>query len=612
MICTPKSLAVAATPLTRLSQRQKQAVKTSLLCSINTVGLLPGRKITADWVTRVQPNGGAVPSQQTQNAAITFINSLKACNVLSNIVALNIFAPDSLIAALTPLIKGPGVDPWVNHGFVAGDLTASGLTGDGATKWLDTGVVAKTAMPNAKGGLALYCPTSYAVATVADDMGGYETGATIAIELSFSGTANNLMFSYGNYSSMWVGGGNAGPFLGLLLGYAFGTTTRSYGFFKANGTIGWTQISSTTVGSLTNWPNVNIYLFARNQAGAAGGFSARQFSFAAIFTFADAASGQCLYNAVQTLRWGLGGGYVGPLGVFTDTFESYTPGTNVNGLGAYVVKENFTGYVATDTFETYTPGANVAGLTGGTGYGGYGWNGAYALTGVTPPGGLNTGLLAYWNMDGTLGTDSTANGNNVPISGAPTSSAGLIGNAMNTNVTGNGALVATSSAFNTYFANIQPGQSFTASMWLKFLVAPGLGYMGIFSLWNSTTVSYFLWYPNTGFLTFGVNQADGSAGPSFAVTPQPVANTWYHYVFGYDDASKTWWYQINNSARSTSPCNGIFKQVSGTMYFGVGMYAGQNSSPYMLMDEVGFWNRTLSTTEVTQLYNGGLGTPYPF
>ncbi len=108
------------------------------------VGATPGAftasqsvSLSSVWANRVVANGGALPSLATRVAAETFSNSLASSGLLSKIYAMNIVAPDSLIAVLTPFICLVGNQLWTNHNFVLADLTINGLIGDGANKWMD-------------------------------------------------------------------------------------------------------------------------------------------------------------------------------------------------------------------------------------------------------------------------------------------------------------------------------------------------------------------------------------------------------------------------------------------------------------------------------------------
>jgi hypothetical protein len=87
-----------------------------------------------------------MPSQNSINASIVFVDTLNAAGVWSKMLDVNMFAPDSLIACQTPLLVTDGTNLWANFNFVAGDLTVSGLQGSaGGGKYLNS-----TIDPNAR------------------------------------------------------------------------------------------------------------------------------------------------------------------------------------------------------------------------------------------------------------------------------------------------------------------------------------------------------------------------------------------------------------------------------------------------------------------------------
>lgn len=92
-----------------------------------------------DWVARVIANAGTVAGP-TRTLVDTFCTSAKTHNYWTKINRVNLFAGDQLIACRVPLKVGGGGALEVNNGpFVAGDYTeATGLTGNGTSKYLDT------------------------------------------------------------------------------------------------------------------------------------------------------------------------------------------------------------------------------------------------------------------------------------------------------------------------------------------------------------------------------------------------------------------------------------------------------------------------------------------
>jgi hypothetical protein len=104
-----------------------------------------------DWVNRVYANGGTV-SSTTATAVNTFCNNIDAAGLRDRFYRLNLFCGTGLSACLVPLYRGPslggtqygGTTDTNNGPFVSGDYAetgaSGGLTGNGTSKYLDTGL----------------------------------------------------------------------------------------------------------------------------------------------------------------------------------------------------------------------------------------------------------------------------------------------------------------------------------------------------------------------------------------------------------------------------------------------------------------------------------------
>lgn len=265
--------------------------------------VLNGR--VADWAARVVTNGGAAPSAGTLAALNTFVSSLITAGIDSKIFALNPYAPDNLIACLTPLYKAFGNDPWTNNGpFVAGDLTINGLAGNGTTKYLDTGVNASLlGLGNNQAGFSLYC--SVGNTTTKSDIGS-SNGGTL-------NTGIDLFFTT-HGARGWSGGSAVTPDTANILRTGFHSINRisntSLVLYNASSTIPFAVLSQNNALENGLFPNFNIFVHASDLSGAPNQVSNRRYSFFAIHPGFTSTQDQALFNAVQALRVAFGGGFV--------------------------------------------------------------------------------------------------------------------------------------------------------------------------------------------------------------------------------------------------------------------------------------------------------------
>lgn len=107
--------------------------------SSNTISTITYNSEVIDWIARVVINTGSV-SAGTKTAANVFVSAIKTASLRSKILRLNLYAGTGLAACLVPLIRDKGGLIDTATGFVSGDYSeATGLTGNGLTKSVDTG-----------------------------------------------------------------------------------------------------------------------------------------------------------------------------------------------------------------------------------------------------------------------------------------------------------------------------------------------------------------------------------------------------------------------------------------------------------------------------------------
>ena len=261
-----------------------------------------------DWSNRVQKNGGVLPSGDTQRALSDFMKGMDAYNLTPKVQSINCFVPDNLIAALTPLVRIYGNDPWTNVGpFVSGDLTINGLIGNGS-KYLRTGVIPNGFMGAESAGSIYYSVTSgntnYNCIGSCDDTGRLRNG--------WDTTAG-----YGNYAQSWAdanqvkGNNNTAWFVGYIC--AAKTATNLITMYWANSTTPHYAVGTNTgTDPGGSWipSSRECAVFGGNEGGVYTPAVTGRLSFAALSKGLLEDESKNLYTLIQAMRQQLGGGYV--------------------------------------------------------------------------------------------------------------------------------------------------------------------------------------------------------------------------------------------------------------------------------------------------------------
>ena len=263
---------------------------------------------TSDWAARVVANGGASPSAATLNALDTLIAGIAADGLTSKVKAWGGISSEDLTAYRTPVVKGTGSDPWVNHSFVGGDLTINGLAGDASSKYLDTGIRDDQLWTDCRtsSGVIIYDynPTATGVAG-GSWVGG---GASTVHEMICKFTDNSTILRNGGGSSSVVAASSPGG------GWYSSQRTSSVvhkGYFASSGSAH-AQIGSTDTGDVFSIliSNDNFYVGALNFLDPGPSFYSSDRISLVIFTDGLTLSeDNSLFNRFQTFLQTLGGGY---------------------------------------------------------------------------------------------------------------------------------------------------------------------------------------------------------------------------------------------------------------------------------------------------------------
>jgi hypothetical protein len=230
------------------------------------IGLLRGN-LDVDaraWAAAVTANGGSY-SINTLAAVSSFCAAAKGSGYWSKLNRINLFCGDQLAAALVPLKAGGGGATDTNVNFVGGDYSeATGLTGNGSTKRLRTGLVPSASLTLNNTHMAVYnrAPnaTGGQIGIGADDGTNFfqvysplSTGTFFADQYNSSVAAGR------------VSGAVAAPYRLLV---ASRTAANSHVIYRDGSSVASNALSG---GGL---PAFECYVFAGNSSGVANQFTA--------------------------------------------------------------------------------------------------------------------------------------------------------------------------------------------------------------------------------------------------------------------------------------------------------------------------------------------------
>lgn len=256
--------------------------------------------------------------------------------------------------------------------------------------------------------------------------------------------------------------------------------------------------------------------------------------------------------------------------------------------------------VAPSVTFTYTPASVGAKTISVTNSGGLTNPGNLTYTAAVTPHLLDT-LISYWKLDEASGTRNDSQGtNHLTASGAPLGVSGKISNGAQ--------FVAASSQELTLASNasLQVSSDFTFSVWVKLAAQPVPNAVIIGKSGSVTGGEYALFITaGSGFIFF---IRDIAVASDYAATGSAIANgVWSHVVAWFDSATGQVYIRLNDASTTQSTTAGVISFGSNAFFIGGYSVIGYSDS---IIDEVGFWKRKLTATEITALYNGGAGLAY--
>lgn len=280
-----------------------------MLVSLNLQALSPvvtvlagGRLVTsfsydADaqaFFNAVVANGGTI-STATKGYVNTFVLAAKANGYWSKLNRINLFCGDQLLAAVVPLKIGGGNTTDTNHNFVNGDYTeATGLTGDGSTKYLETGLNPSVSLTANSTHISVYNRSSTGSGHIGSESGSnnFEMWAPLGGGTVYSDQYN----ATGGQGRVNTSGSVATPW-GFLVGSRISSSDHQ--IYRNGSSV---ATSATSGGSI---PSQAIFIFATSNNGSPGDYSGNSYgsySFGDGLTSTDVTN---YYNDLQAFQTSL-------------------------------------------------------------------------------------------------------------------------------------------------------------------------------------------------------------------------------------------------------------------------------------------------------------------
>jgi hypothetical protein len=217
---------------------------------------------------------------------------------------------------------------------------------------------------------------------------------------------------------------------------------------------------------------------------------------------------------------------------------------------------------------------------------------------------LRRGLLAYWKLEEASGNrvDSSDNGHTL----VPATALNRVAGVQGFGVEFPGGTNEWMDAANPSGLKASGGESFFISLWFMSN-SEGDDHM-ILYYGTDTAVHEYKILKSDGYVVVQFSVADD--GAFVALEPVPMDGTWHLIQGWYDAGSHLVGASLDNGTPVTAALASITAVPGST--FRLGDSVPENQGPFIYVDEVGIWNRMLTSGERAALYNAGAGATYPF
>jgi hypothetical protein len=203
-------------------------------------------------------------------------------------------------------------------------------------------------------------------------------------------------------------------------------------------------------------------------------------------------------------------------------------------------------------------------------------------------------LLAYWKLDTDSWLDSTGNGYTLVDAGSTPAITG-IGIINDGTISSNATWLSNSS--------ITVGSSYSVSLWVNPISFSGdpdcVWNLGGFSGPAGVVAN------DTYFFLGDI----GGGDTNLPASPQCTIGDWINICYVVDNTAQEQYFYINGVLQTTGTYAGDWGEWTS---FILGAFPNRSLYSNDHLDEVGIWNRAITQSEVTELYQNGYGSSYPF
>ncbi|MFW5895235.1 MAG: LamG domain-containing protein [archaeon] len=228
--------------------------------------------------------------------------------------------------------------------------------------------------------------------------------------------------------------------------------------------------------------------------------------------------------------------------------------------------------------------------------------------------GLKDGLVSYYELEETSGTtitDAHAS-NDGTVDGATLGETGKIGKSY--------LFESEDNADFSSLPNIE-NDDFSVSFWIKInSYASSTSNQRILIFGHpqdgSNENNFYFWHQNPNknntFHFTKLNDSGDNYTTSVSLDKFPTG-TWVHVVGTFNKTDNEIKLYVDGNLEDTTSTSGTFSTTSDNISINKQSQGGWNDNEIDAnIDEIGIWDRALSSSEVSELYNNGDGLAYPF